>query len=93
MADKRIFCEHCLDDVPFHIENRELTRKLKGKDYTFKCQEAVCDNCKQPVFVTEIDKANREALYACFKADDLSEYVQAHGLTISEFARQAMLEK
>ncbi|WP_236608122.1 DUF6290 family protein, partial [Streptococcus mutans] len=40
-----------------------------------------------------MDKANREALYACFKADDLSEYVQAHGLTISEFARQAMLEK
>ena len=36
MACKRIFCEHYLDDVPFHIEEHELTRKLKGKDYTFK---------------------------------------------------------
>ncbi|BAQ24062.1 type II toxin-antitoxin system RelB family antitoxin [Streptococcus troglodytae] len=45
MASKRIFCERCSDDVPFHI------------------------------------------------VDDLSEYVQTHGLTISESARQAMLER
>nr|WP_238544155.1 DUF6290 family protein [Streptococcus mutans] len=40
-----------------------------------------------------IDKANRKDLYTCFKVDDLSKYVQAHGLTISEFARQAMLKR
>lgn len=36
MAEKRIFCEHCLDDVAYHIENRELTRKLKGKKLYFQ---------------------------------------------------------
>lgn len=44
-------------------------------------------------FVAAIDKVNRKALYTCFKVDDLLKYVQAHGLTISEFARQAMLER
>ncbi|EMB74165.1 hypothetical protein SMU40_04657 [Streptococcus mutans 15VF2] len=44
-------------------------------------------------FVVAIDKANRKDLYTCFKVDDLSKYVQAHGLTISEFARQAMLKR
>ncbi|EMB62836.1 type II toxin-antitoxin system antitoxin SocA domain-containing protein [Streptococcus mutans] len=67
MAEKRVFCEHCLNDITYHIEDRELTRKLKGKDYTFKGQEAICDNCKKPVFVAEIDNVNRQALYACFK--------------------------
>lgn len=70
MAEKRIFCEHCLDDVAYHIENRELTRKLKGKNYTFKGQEAICDNCKNPVFVTKIDSSNRQALYASFKREN-----------------------
>lgn len=70
MAEKRVFCEHCLDDVAYHIEDCELTRKLKGKNYTFKGQEAICDNCNKPVFVEEIDNANRIALYASFKKEN-----------------------
>ena len=70
MAEKRVFCEHCLDDVTYHVEEREFTRKLKGKNYTFKGQEAICDNCNKPVFVEEIDNANRTALYASFKKEN-----------------------
>ena len=72
MAEKKIFCEHCLDDVTYHIEEREMTRKLKGTDYTFLGKEAFCDACMQPVFVEDIDTANRQALYDAYrKANDL----------------------
>ncbi len=51
MAEK-IFCEHCLDDVTYPIEEHEMTRKLKGTDYTFLGKAAFCDACIQPVIDT-----------------------------------------
>ena len=64
---KKVFCEHCLDDVTYRIIKTELTRSLKGKDYTFQGQEALCVNCQKPVFAEEVDESNRQALYASYR--------------------------
>ncbi|HFI0666911.1 TPA: type II toxin-antitoxin system antitoxin SocA domain-containing protein [Streptococcus suis] len=67
MAEKIIFCEHCLDDVPFHIEKRDMARILKGTVYSFLGKEAYCEVCQQPVFVEEIDNENRQSLYDAYR--------------------------
>lgn len=61
--DEKQFCIECRDFVIYKIIEKEMTAKLKGKDYKFLGKEAICDNCGEEIYIGDINDYNLKALY------------------------------
>lgn len=61
------FCETCRDDVTFSVEFEIVEESLKGKPLLFTQAKACCDNCKNEVFVPEIEDRNLKAIYDVYR--------------------------
>ncbi len=64
--EQTTFCEECRKDVNFIVENISLVGTLKGKEYCYTGQSAICAKCGAEVYVAEIQDNNLRALYIAF---------------------------
>jgi putative zinc finger/helix-turn-helix YgiT family protein len=72
MNKEYTFCEFCCEEVPFTVQEAQITENFKGETYTYQGQEAICSSCGREIYVGEVDDANQERLYA--------EYRRANGI-------------
>lgn len=69
MNEKMAFCEECRKDVAYSSENVSLTGTLKGEDYRYMGEKAVCSECGGEVYVGEIEDQNLKALYGIYRQE------------------------
>ena len=70
MTVKKVFCEHCRDDVEYTVKRVSETAELRGKNYTFTSKEARCGRCGSLVYLPEFHDANLKALYDVFRKEN-----------------------
>ncbi len=67
MSEKITFCEYCRDDVSYIEKEEYMTSKLKGETYKYYGKKAICKECNNEVFVSEINDYNLNQLYNEFR--------------------------
>ena len=65
-----VFCVECRKDVKFIIKEVEFKRTLKDKEYSFTGLEAYCEECKNPIYVPEIEDNNLKLLYDVYRREN-----------------------
>ncbi len=63
MKPMETFCETCLKQVAYQVEEVETEAMVKGKKYTYRKMVARCAECGSFVFVHELNDENLERLY------------------------------
>lgn len=61
------FCEVCGKTVEASIRVVEGRKTIRGKEIVYEKKEAHCDQCGQPVFITELRDENLDRLEAAFE--------------------------
>jgi len=56
--NKLSYCYNCDKNVPFHIETKEVSTVIKNVSITYQSQVAYCDECKNQIYIAELDDAN-----------------------------------
>lgn len=64
---EKTFCEVCRMDVTFSLESVMERATLRGSEYVYLCKKAVCNSCKNEVFVPEVEDYNLKALYDAYR--------------------------
>lgn len=64
------FCYECRKTVPYVIKEEKSTENLKGKDYTYFEQTAICENCGTPLYVPELNDSNLKRLYDVYREEN-----------------------
>ena len=67
MNSSTTFCENCRKDVFYHTNDVAETQSFKGDDVEFVATIAHCEQCGDPVFVSEYLDANLKALYDAYR--------------------------
>lgn len=67
---EKTFCENCRKDVLYNENDICMYSELKGKSYNYYGKIAVCSECNNEVFVSEIDDYNLEQLYNEFRKEN-----------------------
>ncbi len=67
---KKIFCPECRDDVTYTVVEKELSHKIKDKEYKYTGKVAYCSSCGEEVYVPEINDYNVRALQAVFRTEN-----------------------
>ena len=63
MKLRETFCENCLKQVAYQVEEVETEAVVKGKKYTYGKLVARCAECGSLVFVHDLNDENLERLY------------------------------
>ena len=61
------FCETCRKDIVFCVDNVVMKNSLKGEQYTFSGKKAICTECNNEVYVTDLEDENLKALYDSYR--------------------------
>ena len=64
------FCEKCRDMVEYYIEEKEMTKNIKGKEIKYKGKITYCYECKSEIFVAEIRDYNLMKLDEAFRKEE-----------------------
>ncbi|NLV16141.1 MAG: DUF4065 domain-containing protein [Syntrophomonadaceae bacterium] len=67
MNEKMTFCEECRTDVAYYCERVPLKGSLKGEEYSYTGNKAVCTECGTEVYAAEIEDGNLKALYDAYR--------------------------
>ncbi len=70
MANKKVFCEECRNDVDYIVTQKEMVGTIRGKEYQYIGLEATCANCGAHVYVEEIVDSNLKALYEVYRKEN-----------------------
>lgn len=70
MSTNVVFCEECRDEVPYTIEQKELTGTIRGVQYHYVGEEAKCAHCGAYVDVEAISESNLKALYDVYRQEN-----------------------
>jgi RNase P subunit RPR2 len=60
------FCEKCHDMVEYYIEEKKMTKNIKGKEIEYIGKVAICSECGSEIFVTDIRDYNLKMLDNAF---------------------------
>jgi len=63
MSVMTTFCPKCRKDVSFSVTEIQLENELKGVKYEYYGKKAICDDCKEEVYVPEVEDFNLKSLY------------------------------
>lgn len=64
------FCEECRDMVEYYVEEKVMTKNIKGKEIKYKGKVAYCDECESEIFVAEIRDYNLMKLDEAFRKEE-----------------------
>ena len=67
MIGNRTFCEECRKDVPFNVVEKQMSGVLKGEQYEYSGEAAICTDCGSEVYVAVIEDNNLKALYDAYR--------------------------
>ncbi len=67
MLEKVTFCEECRRDVRYTVNGIKLEGILKGVQYDYLGQKAVCIECGIEVYVHEVEDYNLKSLYDTYR--------------------------
>lgn len=67
MLEKKTFCEECRRDVRYTIDSTKLEGTLKGVQYDYVGQKAICNECGSEVYVHEVEDYNLKSLYDTYR--------------------------
>lgn len=67
MNEKMTFCEECRTDVAYYFESVSLKDSLKGEEYSYTGNKAVCAECGAEVYAAGIEDGNLKALYDAYR--------------------------
>ncbi len=67
MGERLTFCENCRNDVNYSVREKHLKHKLKGEIYEYTGKEAVCSECGNEIYVSEIEDENLKLLYDVYR--------------------------
>lgn len=67
MLEKKTFCEECRRDVRYTIDGTKLEGTLKGVQYDYVGQKAICNECGSEVYVHEVEDYNLKSLYDTYR--------------------------
>ncbi len=70
MNKKVTFCENCRKDITYKIESIIIENSLKGKNYNFKGEKAICDECDNEVYVASLEDLNLKKLYEVYNNEN-----------------------
>lgn len=68
--ESKVFCPNCRCDVDYVVEEKEMTGKLKERDYNYRGKEAVCCQCGAFLHIPEIVDSNIEALRDAYRTEN-----------------------
>lgn len=63
----KVFCPECNEEVTYHIIN-ETINEYKGYNVDVAQNIAVCDNCNERIYVSELENDNLKRLYEKYRA-------------------------
>lgn len=63
----KVFCPECSQEVTYHIIN-ETINEYKGYNVDVEQNIAVCDNCNEKIYVSELENDNLKRLYERYRA-------------------------
>ncbi|HEX9027435.1 MAG TPA: type II TA system antitoxin MqsA family protein [Clostridium sp.] len=58
-----VFCEYCMNENEYKVHKENKTSTLKDEEISYMVKEAVCNNCGNEVFVSDICDYNLKNLY------------------------------
>ena len=58
-----IFCEYCMNENEYKIHEVNKTSILKDEEISYMAKEAICNNCGNEIFVSDICDYNLKTLY------------------------------
>lgn len=67
MKSKETFCEHCRKDVLYSEKYETMSAELKGENYNYNGKIAICNECGNEVYVSEVNDYNLKQLYNEFR--------------------------
>ena len=67
MNRNKTFCEECRRDVEYIVVTATIKGKLKGEEYEYTGQQAVCMVCGSEVYVSYLEDENLKALYDTYR--------------------------
>lgn len=67
MERKKAFCEECRRDVEYSLETVMMKGNLKGEEYEYTEERAICSTCKSEVYVAEVEDKNLKSLYDAYR--------------------------
>lgn len=76
------FCENCGDKTEYNISEKQSNKTVRGIDFSYAEEYALCSVCNEPVFVPEIHDANIDRIETAYR--------NAAGLILVEEIRNIM---
>lgn len=70
MRKEKAICAECRDYTTYHIIEKEMTSKLKGKEYKYFGKFAICDACGEEIYIEELNDYNLNALYDEYRKEN-----------------------
>lgn len=70
MRKEKAICAECRDYTTYHIIEKEMTSKLKGKEYKYFGKLAICDECGEEIYIEELIDYNLNALYDEYRKEN-----------------------
>lgn len=67
MKRKEAFCEYCRKDVLYTEKDELMSTELKGETFNYYGKAAVCNECTNEIFISEINDYNLHKLYSEFR--------------------------
>lgn len=58
------FCETCMDDTEYRIEEKIVIEKVRGKNIEYTKKEAYCKKCNSLMFIHKLNDENLNSLYS-----------------------------
>ena len=58
-----VFCEYCMNENEYKVNEVNKTSILKDEEISYMAKEAICNNCGNEVFVSDICDYNLKTLY------------------------------
>lgn len=67
MERNKAFCEECRRDVEYSLETVMMKGNLKGEEYEYAGERAICSTCEKEVYVAEVEDRNLKSLYDAYR--------------------------
>lgn len=67
MEKKLVICEDCRKRVSYSVEEVNLSSTLKGEKFEYSGKKAICDECGNEVYVSEVEEYNKNQVYDAYR--------------------------
>lgn len=67
MERNKVFCEECRKDTDYNLETVLMKGNLKGEEYEYSGEKAVCATCRNEVYVADVEDKNLRLLYDAYR--------------------------